>query len=455
MPISTGYILPASNYASRLRDLNLSMENARIQNISSLNLVEPTKIVVQQPQSQPSTVFTTNQPIIPRNVLLQEMGAITPQTPQSMTPLYPLNMLTTDIISGHPNPLLSDIKTALSRPKFGLADKQERINRENMERINRENMAKEDVNYDKRGTKPYLPKYQPLSVEEGKERDTNIENMAKEDVNIKELDDRLQQAYNLATKLANAKEYDVFNSELTSNENKRISTSKAGRGNTPMFKIVYIDKKGKKVELAINNRLGELRKTEVFDFIKSNPAEFLSMTKEYIDRVYTDERNKSISGFGLVKPSYMKNGPNFGNLFLNQKMLKTGTLSIVKPYSNAYIVHEKTISPLLKKMVIDIANTLEFDKQDYHNLDGNEKRVIERIVRAQKDMKETNIKKLIDEDDYKMKKRLQILVGEINAGNSSNRIINEMMELHKGLLDNGAITYRRYVDNIKQLKKML
>lgn len=162
-----------------------------------------------------------------------------------------------------------------------------------------------------------------------------------------------------------------------------------------------------------------------------------------------------IAGEGLVRSKYYTtNAANFGNLYLNHNSLKRGNLSISQPYSKTYVLTKKNITPLLRKMVFDIANTLEFDSADYHNLEKDEKIIIEKIIRAQKNMKDVNIVKLLDDDDRKIKKRLEILVGEVNAGNHSTMIRKEMKELLKKLYDNRAISLSKYTSSVKSLKSL-
>lgn len=169
---------------------------------------------------------------------------------------------------------------------------------------------------------------------------------------------------------------------------------------------------------------------------------------KYIDMV-NQELVKSfmIHGAGLFKSSRSlstKRSPNFGNLWLNEKALKKNTLSIMRPYSNIYEVTAKSISNLLKKMIIDISNTLEFDIKDYENLESEEKKIIERIINKQKDMKNYNIKNLIGDDINKSRKRLDILFGEINSGNNSSLVFSEALDLLKSLFQNGAIAHTKY-----------
>lgn len=161
-----------------------------------------------------------------------------------------------------------------------------------------------------------------------------------------------------------------------------------------------------------------------------------------------------IDGRGLVRPHYMDNSPNFGNLYISHPGLKKGNLVIMRPYSKNQLISERNISNLLKKMLFDIANTLEFDVKDYGKLDADEKRIIERIIKYQTKMKDYNINKLIDDDNKKIKKRLEILSGEVNAGNTSKLIIEEMIHLVTQLYKNKEIGYLKYASTLKAIKAL-
>ena len=157
-------------------------------------------------------------------------------------------------------------------------------------------------------------------------------------------------------------------------------------------------------------------------------------------KINTYENALTASGF---RQNVSDRRPNFGNLYLSEKSLKKNTLTIYRPKSKLQLIARKNISPLLKKMILDIQNTLEFDKNDYNDLEADEKRIIERIIRLQQNMKDYNIKKLIDDDEVKIKKRLEILTSQINAGNNSKLVKDEMKYLIKQLLKNNAISYNK------------
>ena len=105
-------------------------------------------------------------------------------------------------------------------------------------------------------------------------------------------------------------------------------------------------------------------------------------------------------------------------------------------------------------MILDIQNTLEFDTNDYNDLEADEKRVIERIIRLQRDMKDYNIKKLIDDDEVKIKKRLDILTAQVNAGNNSKLVRDEMKFLIKQLFKNNAISQVKYNNVIRSIEAL-
>lgn len=201
-----------------------------------------------------------------------------------------------------------------------------------------------------------------------------------------------------------------------------------------------------------------------WEYYKNNKSSFIErldkrLENELLPLIRSPPISPITAGIGLsggkVKsPYYSSYSPNFGNLHLMENSLKKNQLTIYRPYSKITVASKSGISPLLKKMILDIQNTLEFDQRDYENLEGDEKRVIERIIRSQKDMKNYNIQSLIDQDDFKAKKRLEILVGQINAGNNSSLIRQEMRALLKKLFDNKAISPTKYRTSLNSIKAL-
>ena len=128
---------------------------------------------------------------------------------------------------------------------------------------------------------------------------------------------------------------------------------------------------------------------------------------------------------------------------------------MIRPvYTKNNIVSQGNISPILRKMIFDIKETLEFDKSDYYQLEADEKRIIEKIIRFQKNMADVNIEKLIDKDILQMKKRLEILTNEINAGNISTIITREMKAILKKLFELRDISYNKYTQSVKMIDNL-
>jgi len=449
MVLKTGYILPAKNYIARMKALETALTNQHLRTLSALD--SPNQVPkVSVPSVPVSSVFQST-PIVSRNVQLQEMNAQTPRS-VSATPITPSIMpLIASKIAEHKGDtdLVKEIKQRLLASNFGLKNTKEL-----------KEMGLEDVNIQKKGTKPYIPIESSTDIAK---RITEEDIMAQNDKDAVVIGADKQRAYDLSNKLARALSFDEFNTILHSTNTRLYTQSKTDiplaelqykNLHTDMRKNPYfaipVGTPDSYAMAGLTTRLlkNPLSITQSWDFLKDNRELFHRVIIQNINDKFAP---KEINGGSLVKAHYMKNAANFGNLFLNERQLKLGNLSISAPFSKTYLLHKKGISPLLKKMVMDIANTLEFDTKDYENLDGDEKRIIEKIIRGQKQMKETNIKKLIDDDDYKMKKRLQILVGEINAGNSSGGIIDEMKKLLKALFDNRAIGYQKYQSSLKAI----
>lgn len=223
----------------------------------------------------------------------------------------------------------------------------------------------------------------------------------------------------------------------------------AGVGGTNEFKVKSI----RELLLKKNKNNTNIKKeySQIFE-----KAYKLFLENELVYPKIIQNRNYK-AGAGLIGGSlatgnyYNSHAPNFGNLYITNKSLKKNNLTISRPYSKTQLLSKKNITPLLKKMIFDIANTLEFDKQDYHNLQKDEKIIIEKIIRLQKDMKDVNINKLLEDDDSKIKKRIEILIGEVNAGNVSSLIKKELKDLLKKLYDNKAISYNKYQQSLKSI----
>lgn len=246
-------------------------------------------------------------------------------------------------------------------------------------------------------------------------------------------------------KIKNKEDFEKFNKELVGIKFGSLTSKKTGG---TFYPIIDDFKKTKFSKLGSNTKPENL--TKKID----NAWELFRTSKQQYTEIF-DREVKQLYGTGLkggyIRPYYSDYRANFGNLYLSEKSLKKNNLTIYRPKSKLQVIAKKNISPLLKKMILDIQNTLEFDTDDYNNLEADEKRIIERIIRLEKEMKNYNIKKLIDDDEVKIKKRLEILTAQVNAGNNSALVREEMKHLVKQLLKNNAISQGKYKNLIKSI----
>lgn len=475
--------------------LELGLANNKLRNLASIQGQLTTKVSVptitsQAPTyalSRPETGITTN-PVLMWNAITK------PANTPSSTSTYPapdLVAVSKKIVEHNASTdtdLVKEIKARLAKPNFGLVSAQERQKAWDEKNLKthqdlvgqmKKAQAEEETNAPDEGIYHFTErerlkaKAKKMAEESAKQVEQQAQEPAQmlipdkfnnlsdlvstvsSEADIAMVNQDKQRAIDIVNQISTMTD-EEFKAFLEGNRNKiRIALNLAPKlTNNPFFRIPTGAKSGSTKGLTgLTSRFNEDSIRKAVSLRKTNPEDFKQRMIDFVNESF-GVSGSGLRGGALVKPYYQKNAPNFGNLFLNEKELKRGNLSISQPFSKSYVLHQKNISPLLKKMILDIANTLEFDKQDYYNLDGEEKRVIEKIIRAQKDMKEYNIKKLIDDDDYKMKKRLQILVGQINAGNQSHLVKEEMRQLLKNLFDNRAISLYKYQQAIKSLEAL-
>ena len=436
--VKSGYILPDANYAARMSALEQGLKNNQVKVLAMQDRLEAPKVIV--PTVVPPTI----------------VDRYNEQLKNANTSMGPVNIA--QAVGATPNSVSTTPKAITPQLDFAAAKLADVAKPMNYISALKQKLATGDKGLRKTSGPKERPTYSVNSspiineFEEAKKQLTPNANDTESDIATYDSSNGPVESKTsvIIANLRNATTKDKLGELIRTYGRFRLGSSQGGRGNTSKF-FAYPVSDGK-LKAYMSADTADNLINETWAFKESNPDGWYSTLGQNIDR--EQQYGKGIGGGRLFEESYQKNAPNFGNLYLNEKMLKKGILSISVPFSKRYVIHVKTVSPLLKKMVHDIANTLEFDTKDYYNLNPDEKRVIEKIIRHQKEMKDVNIQKLIDDDDYKMKKRLQILVGEINAGNSSYLIKQEMKTILKNLLDNNAIGYMKYRNSIKALEAL-
>ena len=427
MPIKAGYILTKKNYAYRAADLALGLKLDRQQ---LLNSTLSTKVAM--PEVNKIINYEVKAPI-PTEAEQVRSGTAASDFKSLATAEYPKNAASEFIINREVNKasivntdLVKELKSKLVLPKLGLKPIQTTTT-----------TTTEQTNIEQQAEPPAQSMVSTALSTVLSEANTINDALSK----IKEVDnttlteadrvalDKFIKAASVVDQMINSKDKDEFVKIAMGNKNLGIVIPKMN-GQT----------------VAISAATKERSIEDSFE-------KFMLNKEAWETSVYSNIKGQYIqSASGLVVSNYSKKKtPNFGNLILNQNHLKKNILTLRKPYTTKVILKFEGMTPLLKRMIFDIANTLEFDVKDYYNLDSDEKRVIEKIIRFQKEMKDYNISKLIDEDEKKIRKRIDILIGEINAGNESTEIIKEIQSLLKKLRESGALSDSKFRIAMKSL----
>jgi hypothetical protein len=407
-----GATLPAKNMAIRMNNLNIALKNDQIKLLNAVNIISQN---------------VNNPPEIIQAKIEKLVGEPTNMRDYNTPLLTPRNVITPSIVNNKKLINLAELQAKLNSPNKGLKTPAT-VNLE----IDEDVQGAESASRLSKAPPPVevLP---PVSVAPSDISNTSAENQEifnniKNDINfdLEKIDNE-----------------DNFNGFISKWLKRGLPLTDRFTAKPPGIMLPY---RANKPQTAI--KFHELKPGNAIPpaFKNAWPL-FQENKKEYINKVNQELVKSFMShGAGLFKTKSSlasKRAPNFGNLWLNEKSLKKNVLSIMRPYSNIYEITAKSISSLLKKMIIDIANTLEFDIKDYENLESSEKKIIERIINKQKQMKNYNIQTLIGDDINKSRKRLEILFGQINSGNDSSLVFAEAFDLLKSLFENGAISHTK------------
>ena len=128
---------------------------------------------------------------------------------------------------------------------------------------------------------------------------------------------------------------------------------------------------------------------------------------------------------------------------LNVKFQSMGSIPSIKPVS---------IDDNFKEFIMDILNTSQVNQQHYNSLTEAEKAHFHKIVKGAGLSNTLKFKADDNIDDKKDVKRLDILVGQIVAGNDNDKVMKEAKELIKKCVSNGSITRHRGMDLLFQIE---
>jgi hypothetical protein len=128
---------------------------------------------------------------------------------------------------------------------------------------------------------------------------------------------------------------------------------------------------------------------------------------------------------------------------LNVKFQSMGSIPSIKPVC---------IDDNFKDFILDIMNTGCVNQKHYNSLTEPEKAHFHKIVKGAGLSNTLKFKQDDKIDDKKDVKRLDILVGQVVAGNDNDKVLKEAKELIRKCVGNGSITRHRGMDLLFQIE---
>lgn len=128
---------------------------------------------------------------------------------------------------------------------------------------------------------------------------------------------------------------------------------------------------------------------------------------------------------------------------LNLKFPSTGTIPHIKP---VYVDEN------FKEFIIDTLNTGRVNKRHFDSLTEPEKSHFTKIARGAKLTEKLNLKPLTEDREKDDLNRLQLMLGEINAGNDNEKLLKEARALVKKYIANGRINKNKGLEILLELE---
>ena len=178
------------------------------------------------------------------------------------------------------------------------------------------------------------------------------------------------------------------------------------------------------------------------------------------------DRNGTISGLGVsedpdkigstrvvYRSSKNPNSVAKGQLYLMQPQLIRGHIRLYNK-SGRPVVSRSNVSPAFQNIARDIVERNAFEADDYKNLDPKETADANMFIQSTMPIQPRSINRLANADTiWKMKKRYEVLVGEMAAGNDGKIVRDEMADILKNLVRMHAMGESKGRDLIKALRE--
>jgi hypothetical protein len=95
-------------------------------------------------------------------------------------------------------------------------------------------------------------------------------------------------------------------------------------------------------------------------------------------------------------------------------------------------------------MINEIREKMKFELEDYDNLKKAEQMVIDQIINLLRMTYPEGMRRALDESNWNLRQRYEILIGELNAGNDGKLVKDELKDVLFKLKENKVITKRKH-----------
>ena len=139
-------------------------------------------------------------------------------------------------------------------------------------------------------------------------------------------------------------------------------------------------------------------------------------------------------------------------LYLMQPQLIKGHIRLYNK-SGRPVVSRSNVSPSFQRLAKDIVDRNTFEADDYSNVDPKESADVNKFIEATKPIQPRNINRLSNADTiWQLKKRYEVLVGELSAGNHGKLVRDEMETILRNLIRMHALNQDKGRELIRSLR---
>lgn len=181
-----------------------------------------------------------------------------------------------------------------------------------------------------------------------------------------------------------------------------------------------------------------------------------------LESAYSQKEGSSIKGKGLERAGskvtfkHRRTDANKGDHYVLIAPYLKGNIKLFTSLKRPSEVSYNNASPAFLQIVKDIVERGTFEGSDYKNLKSEESRAANEFIRITKPLIPNNVVLHLanTSDIYELRKRYQVLVGELAAGNHGKLIKEEMIGILRDLQRLKAISIAKVDQLIKGLKEL-